>query len=180
MSDNFAISTASGERTIASDQISEVDYVRNKLVYGPDGTNTGDVQLASATAGGLPVQANQCSDYIMVGGVGIAIEFGTIALTATGTVETPTSGKRIRILSLYCEFGTTTGDEIYTFKSGAAGTVISAAFGTRYTAAGTFGFNVVWPFNPGGWMQTATSALLELSIAGTTKFADGNYSFIQV
>jgi hypothetical protein len=181
MADNLSISTAGGDETIGADEISSVKYPRNKLIFGADGANSGDVQLASTTVlGPLPVNAYPASDYVLVAGLAIAVEFGVISLTATGTLETPSATTKIRVLSLYCVFNETAANEIYTFKSGAAGTAISGAFGTRYTAAATGGFDITLPFNPAGWFETATGTLLELSLAGTTPIAEGMYTFIQV
>jgi hypothetical protein len=181
MSDNFAISTASGERTIASDQISEVDFVRNKLVYGPDGTNTGDVQLASATAGGLPVQANACSDYVMAAGVGLTPKFAVISLTATGTLVAAVSSKKIRVLSCLFTMATESGDETCIFNSGAAGTALTGALGSTDTADATRNPLVVtYGYNPYGHFETVAGELLELALTGTTPLVYGNLQYIEV
>lgn len=182
MADNVRISTADGVLSFATDEVNGLHYFRQKPVFGADGSVDGDVQLASTTVlGPLPVNNYHASDYVMVAGLGIAVEFGVINQTATATLETPASGRKIRILSMYCEFETVTGDEIYVFKSGAAGTSITGELGTRYAAANAGGFDLSLPFNPTGWFETATSALLELNVvAGTSPIAHGFYSFIQV
>ena len=181
MSDNISISTSGGEETIGADEISSVKYTRNKLIYGADGSNSGDVQLASATAGGLPVQANQCSDFIMIGGVGITPKFAVISLTATGTLVAAVSGKQIRVLSCLFTMATESGDEDCIFNSGAAGTALTGALGTTDTADATRNPLVIaYAFNPLGHFQTASGSLLELALTGTTPLVYGNLQYIEV
>lgn len=57
MADNIGILVPSSpDRTIASDDISGIHYYRNKLVYGSDGVNKGDVEINNAFPVG-PAQA---------------------------------------------------------------------------------------------------------------------------
>ncbi len=177
MSDNLTISTAGGEETIGADEISSVKYTRNKLIYGADGSNTGDVQLASATAGGLPVQANLCSDFIMVAGLGIAPKFAVINLTATGTLVAAVTSKKIRVLSCLMTIDVLTGDETYTFNSGASGTALTGTIGDASGAASLLVVN--YPFSPVGHFETVSGSLLELAL-GATAEANGSLVYIEV
>jgi hypothetical protein len=52
VADNFTANAGSGGSTFAADDISSVLYPRLKMIFGPDGTNSGDV----STTNPLPVQ----------------------------------------------------------------------------------------------------------------------------
>lgn len=54
MPDNTTLNTGTGGDTIASDDIGGVKFQRNKLIYGADGVNSGDV----STTNPLPVTIN--------------------------------------------------------------------------------------------------------------------------
>lgn len=179
MADNISVSTSGGTETIGADEISSVKYQRAKLIYGPDGTNSGDVQEAStSTKGPLPTAAYQATDYIMLAGLGLVPKFAVINLTATGTLVAAVASKKIRVLALVMTMDFTTGDETYTFKSGAAGTALTGAFaGPANTVTRPF---VVLPFNQVGWFETTSGVLLELSLAGTTPISQGCLSYIEV
>ena len=183
MADNLSVSTAGGTETIAADEISSVKYQRAKLIYGPDGTNSGDVQEANATTKGpLPVSAYQAADFLTLAGLSLTPKFAAINLTATGTLVAAVASKKIRVLALAMTIDVTNGDETYTFKSGAAGTALTGTFGDISGTAGTTGIiaPIVLPFCPVGWFETTSGVLLELSIAGTTPFAQGCLVYVEI
>lgn len=179
MADNLTISTAGGNETVGADEISSVKYQRVKLIFGPDGTQTGEVALASTSAvQPLPVTVYPASDYVMVAGLGIAPKFAVINLNATGTLVAAVASKKIRVLALAMTIDLLTGDETYTFNSGAGGTAVTGAFGDSSGAGAVV--PIVLPFNPLGWFETTSGVLLELAIAGTTPFADGCLVYMEV
>ena len=181
MADNVTISTAGGTETIAADEVASVKYPRNKLIFGADGANSGDVQLASTTVlGPLPVNAYPATDFITLAGLGVAPQFAVIDLTATGTLVTAQAGKRIRVISLAMTYENITGDETYIFRTGAAGTALTGSFGDVSAAITTGSHVLVLPFNPCGWFQTNVGDLLELALGGTTPLADGCLTWIPV
>jgi len=183
MADNVSVSTAGGTETIGADEISSVKYQRTKLIYGPDGTNSGDVQEASATVKGpLPVAAYQATDFLMAAGLGLSPAFLPFTLTATGTLKSAETGKKIRVLAVAMTIEVVTGDETYTFKSGAGGTALTGAFGdsAMTVLATTPPIPIVLPFNPLGWFESASGALLELALAGTTPNAQGCFVYVLV
>jgi hypothetical protein len=63
MTDNTTLNTGSGGDVIGSDDITGVKYQRIKLIYGPDGTNSGDV----ATANPLPVKVGDGTNSMPTG-----------------------------------------------------------------------------------------------------------------
>jgi len=172
MADNITVSTAGGSETIGADEISSVKYTRNKLIYGADGSNSGDVQLASTTAGGLPVQANLCTDYVMLGGVGLAPVFVpiTIAATADTTLKSAEAGKKIRVLS-FC-FGKVDAGTI-SLES----TTSTVLLGPLNVAAG---IPLVLPFNPTGWCETVSGELLNLALVTGTLTGGGSFSYVLI
>ena len=110
MADNTTINAMAGGDVIASDDIGGVKYQRVKLVYGPDNTNSGDVDVANP----LPVQlADTARTFIHLwANAAAAGTTGTetaITLTRSGAPGaattsaasfTPTNGKRFRITSI--------------------------------------------------------------------------------
>ena len=114
MADNTLLNVGTGGDTIATDDIAGVKYQRVKLVYGPDGTNSGDVDVADP----LPVFLVDTTKTIIhlwanaaaAGATGVET---AITLTRSGSPGgattsassfTPTNAKRFRITSI--SFGT--------------------------------------------------------------------------
>lgn len=107
MADNTTLNAGSGGDVIASDDISGVKFQRIKLIYGPDGTNSGDVDVANP----LPVfqmdtartMIHLWANAAAAGATGTETAITLTrsgapgAATTTGTSFTPTSGKRFRI-----------------------------------------------------------------------------------
>ena len=170
MADNASI----GGKTWAADEIDSALFLRQKLIHGADGTNDGDVALTNP----LPVDAALNTGVLQNSGSQLTPKFAVINLGATGTLVAAVSGKKIRVVSLFMTIDNLTGDETYTFKSGAAGTAITGAIGDA-SGAGT-PIPVEYSFSPLGHFETVSGSLLELSIAGTTPFADGSLVYVEV
>ncbi|MEE9597969.1 MAG: hypothetical protein V3V96_14445 [Acidiferrobacterales bacterium] len=170
MADNITVA----DSVIATDEIASVHHQRAKLVHGADGTNDGDV----ARTNPLPVDAVLNTGVIQSSGSQLTPKFAKFALTATGTVVPAVSDKKIRVLSLAMTCESSDEDETYTFKSGAAGTALTGAFGEATVEGGQF--VLVLSFSPVGWFETASGSLLELSIAGTSPHADGCLTYVEV
>lgn len=87
MADNFGIlAPTSPSHTIAADDIGGVLYPRQKLAFGPDGTNEGDV----ATSNGLPVGPARSGAYepLIVKAFGtITTSYANLSLTNIATVR---------------------------------------------------------------------------------------------
>lgn len=147
---------------------------RVKLGFGDDGTYTGDVSRSVP----LPVDAAIRSDVIQNSGSQLTPKFAKISLTATGTLVAAVTGKKIRVLSLMMTIENQTGNETYTFKSGAAGTALTGALGDAASAGAVH--SVEYGFSPVGHFETVAGSLLELSLAGTTPNAQGSLVYVEV
>lgn len=169
MADNIEVAG----KTIATDEISSVHYQRAKLIHGADGTNDGDVALTNP----MPVNAALNTGVIQSGSSQLTPKFAVIALTATGTLVAAVTGKKIRVLSLLMTIDVLTGDETYTFKSGAGGTALTGALGEASAAAALMVIN--YPFSPVGHFETVSGSLLELSLAQTAE-ARGSLVYVEV
>ena len=114
---------------------------------------------------------------MMVAGLGVEPKFAKISITATGTIVAAVSSKIIRVLSCLMTIDILTGDEKYTFKSGAGGTALTGDLGD---ASGADTVRVInYPFSPIGHFQTTSGVLLELSLAVTAS-AQGSIVYIEV
>ncbi len=187
MADNVTLNSGSGGDTLAADDISSVKHQRVKIQHGADGSAT-DVSTASR----LPVEldsqaltailhtitAKLATDTIQNGLTALTPKFAKIDLTATGTVVAAVSGKQIRVLALVMTLELQTGDEEYTFKSGAAGTALTGTLGG--STASAINYPIEYAFCPVGHFETASGSLLELSIAGTTPEANGSLVYVEV
>ena len=169
MADNASIAG----KTWAADEIGGVLFFRQKMIHGADGTNAGDVALTNP----LPVDAALNSGILQNSGSQLTPKFAVIHLSATGTLVAAVTGKKIRVVSLFMTIDNLTGDEQYTFKSGAAGTAITGVIGDA-SGAGSM-LAVEYSFSPLGHFETVSGALLELSIAGTTPFAEGSLVYVE-
>jgi hypothetical protein len=174
MADNLTISTAGGTITLGTNEISSVHYQRYKLIFGADGVNDGDVSQALP----FPVSSALRTDVVQNAGTQLTPKFAVFTLTATGTLVAAVADKKIRVLSLLMTIETLTGDETYTFKTGAAGTALTGALGDA-SAAGAM-LVVEYTFSPLGHFETTSGVLLELSIAGTTPNAQGSFVYVEV
>lgn len=169
MADNIVVA----DKTIATDEISSVHYQRAKLIHGADGTNDSDV----ARTNPLPVDAVLNTGIIQNSGSQLPPKFAKIALTSTGTLVAAVSGKKIRVLSLLMTIDTLTGDETYTFKSGAGGTALTGALGDASAASAVL--VIEYGFSPLGHFETASGSLLELFLSVTGE-AKGSLVYVEV
>ena len=174
MADNLSISTAGGTITLGTDEISSVHYQRNKLIFGVDGVNDGDVAQTLP----LPVSSALRTDVIQNAGTQLTPKFAVINLEATGTLVAAVASKKIRVLSLLMVVDVLTGDETYTFNSGASGTPLTGDIGDASGAAALI--PVEYNYSPIGHFETTAGALLELAIAGTGPFATGSLVYVEV
>ena len=90
------------------------------------------------------------------------------------------TAKKIRVLSLFMAVEQETGDENYTFKSGAAGTALTGTIGDATSSGGDNSLPVEYSFSPVGHFETASGSLLELSLSGTTPIAQGSLVYVEV
>lgn len=174
MSDNVTVAGA----TIATDEVT-IDSVvaqvqRVKPGFGASGAYDGDVSHVLP----LPVAAYAGTTYVQNGTTQLTPQFAVINLTATGTLVAAVTAKKIRVLALFMTLECQTGDETYTFKSGAAGTAITGAL-CDAAAAGAV-IPICLGFNPVGYFETAAGALLELALAGTSPNAQGSLVYVAV
>ena len=172
--DGVTVSTAGGNEEIAADVVGGVKLQRIQSVHGIDGVNDGDV----ARTNPLPVQAYLESSTMHSGATQLTPKFAAINITATTSIVAAVASKKIRVVALAMTMDFTTGDETYTFKSGAAGTALSGAFAGPANAV-TRPF-VVFPFNPVGWFETTSGVLLELSLAGSSPIVQGLLTYLEV
>lgn len=110
MADNTLLNVGTGGDTIATDDIGGIKFQRVKLIYGPDGNNSGDVDIANP----LPVfQVDTARTLIhfwanaaAAGATGVETAITLTKSAAPGTATTSaasfvvTSGKRFRLTSI--------------------------------------------------------------------------------
>lgn len=162
MADNTTLNAASGGDVIASDDIGGVKFQRVKLVYGADGTNSGDVDWANP----LPVfQIDTQATFIQLWANGAASgTTGTETLitltrsgspgsaTTTATSFTPTNGKRFRITNL-----------VFASRGNATATAQVTTFSLRVNTGGAitttsnvmFSARTATPATASAWDRTA-------------------------
>ncbi len=187
MADDIQLDAASGRAKLAADEISSVKHLRVKIQHGADGSAT-DISTASPlpieldsqaiTAVLHTITAKLATDALQNGLTALTPKFAKISLAATGTLVAAVGGKKIRVLSLMMTIDVQTGDEEYIFKSGAAGTALTGTIGGATAAA--VNYPIEYSFSPFGHFETASGALLELSIAGTTPEAEGSLVYVEV
>lgn len=175
MADNFELAGLTIAAQDATVEGSSAKIQRAKLAFG-SAASVSDVSSTNP----LPVKAlaQLDSSILRDGNNDLTPKFAKIALTATGTLVAAVTAKKIRVVSLMMVLDVLTGDETYTFKSGAAGTALTGALGDASGAGAVM--PVEYGFSPFGHFQTVAGALLELSIAGTTPFAQGSLVYVEV
>lgn len=101
------------------------------------------------------------------------IQFAVVAATTLGdnTLVASVTGKRLRVVSYVLV--ASGGANTVRFESGASGTALT---GLMDVAADG---QLVAPYNPEGWFQTAAAALLNLELAAGTSVA-GHLSYVEV
>lgn len=162
MADNVILNPGSAGSTIAADDIGGVHFQRNKLIFGPDGTNSGDVSLTVP----LPVGAVLRTDAIAENSTTLLVpKFAVISASTAGdnTLVVAVASKKLRVLSL--ALVATGGANTIRFESGASGTALSGQM--DITSDG----QLVLPFNPVGWVESAAGVLLNLELSAATSVA---------
>ncbi len=104
------------------------------------------------------IAAKISTDAIMNGNTELLPKFVCISGATSGnnTILAAVTGKKIRVLAIAISFS---GAANAKFQSGATGTDISKLF---YGVAST---QVVLPFNPCGWFETASATLLNMNLS---------------
>lgn len=112
------------------------------------------------------------TDALMSGLTALTPKFAVIDFAGSGdnTVLAAVTGKKIRVLSLFL---IAAGTVVTRFESGASGTALT---GQMNLVANT-GF--VLPFNPLGWFETASNALLNLELSAAIS-VDGGLVYVEV
>lgn len=167
MADNFTANAGSGGNTFASDDVGGVHYSRVKPAWGADGSAT-DASVAAP----LPVQTSAESSQMTASGTVVTPKFAVIDAAAAGdnTLVAAVAGKKIRVLALFVVAAGTVNVRL---ESGASGTALT---GQMNLIANT-GF--VLPYNPAGWCETGSAALLNLELSAAVS-VDGALVYIEV
>lgn len=168
MSDNVTADAGTGGAVFATDDISSVHFPRQKLVFGADGSNDGDVDDA------LPLPTNSAfrTDVMQNANTQLTPLFAAIAASSSGdnTIVAAVAGKVIRVIAgWWVSAGTVTTR----WEDGAGGTALS---GQAALIANT---GVVLPFNPVGWFETSSNTLLNLELSGAVSVA-GSITYVTV
>lgn len=168
MADNYVTNAGSGGSTFASDEDGgSVHHPYVKTEWGADG-----VFNKVAVAAPMPVQATLESGQITAAGTVLTPKYAAIAASTSGnnTLVAAVTSKKIRVLALYA---VSNGSVNAKFQTGAGGTDLT---GLAYLVVNT-GF--VLPFNPVGWFETASGALLNLNLSAAIAVG-GSLVYIEV
>lgn len=190
MANNMTLTEIQAGAAIRADEIAGVKNQGVKIILGIEDADDGyvsdttpmpvDDAGGSLTVDGNSIGIRHSTDIIMNAATALTPKFAVINLAATGTivgaVTTPTN-KKIRVLSLHMTIDVLTGDETYTFKSGAAGTPITGDLGEASAAASVIFIN--YPFSPVGHFETVSGSLLELAL-GVAGEAQGSLCYVEV
>ncbi len=135
----------------------------------PAGTNNiGDVDVVSLPAHGASAETSS----IYNGATALTPKFAAISASSSGnnTAVAAVDGKKIRVLALQL---TANGSVNAKWQSGAGGTDLT---GLAYLVANG---GLVLPFNPVGWFETASGALLNLNLSGAVAVG-GSLVYVEV
>jgi hypothetical protein len=167
MADNFTANAGSGGATFAADDIAGVHHPRVKVEHGVDGA-----AVDASNTNPLPVAAYAESSAIAVAGAPLTVKFAAIAASSSGnnTLVAAVTSKKIRVVSVvFVANGSVNGK----FQTGAGGTDLTGLF---YMVANS---GAALPFNPAGWFETGSGALLNLNLSGAVAVG-GCISYIEV
>jgi len=92
------------------------------------------------------------------------------ASSGDNTLVAAVTGKKIRVLALFLVAG---GAVTVRFESGASGTALTGQMAIAANA------DLVLPWNPAGWFETAAAALLNLELSGAVS-VDGALLYEEV
>lgn len=167
MADNFTTNAGSGGATFASDDIGGVQYPRVKPSWGADSSAT-DTSVAAP----MPVQASAESSQMTAGGTVVTPKFAVIDAATSGdnTLVAAVTGKKVRVVAAFL---VAAGAVNVRFESGAGGTALTG----QVNLVANTGF--VLPYNPAGWFETGSSALLNLELSAAIS-VDGSLVYIEV
>lgn len=140
------------------------------------GVDIGDVDVTSQPARVATtdtITAKLATDAIQNGTTALTPKFVAIAASSSGnnTLLAAVTSKKIRVLA-YNLMGA--GAVNAKFQSGAGGTDLT---GLKYIAAA--GGGICAPFNPVGWMETASGVLLNLNLSGAVAVG-GELVYVEV
>jgi hypothetical protein len=168
MADNISTlggRVASDETTYSGQVDAHVQLMRIVEVVGAEGSKTvvtTPTLNANIVSSALPVTqattdaitAKLATDALQNGLTALTPKFAPIQAAANGdnTLVSAVSGKKIRVIAI---FVTTGGTVTYRLQSGASGAYLT----------GTITKDLVLPFNPLGWCETASGALLNLELS---------------
>lgn len=139
------------------------------------GVDIGDVDVTSQPARDRTtdnVGAALVTDALMDDTTACTPKFAAIDAASSGdnTIVAAVTGKKIRVVSAFL---VAAGDVNTRFESGASGSALTGQMNLTTNS----GF--VLPFNPVGWFETASSAILNLELSGATS-VDGSITYIEV
>lgn len=112
------------------------------------------------------------ADRIDVGGVFYPIKRAAVSGATSGdnTLVAAVAGKKIRVVSIVLNSVTAVAVRL---ESGAGGTALTGVISLGATSV------FVLPFNPGGWAETAASALLNMELGGAVQVS-GCLQYIEI
>lgn len=167
MADNFTANPGSGGSTFASDDIGGVQYTRVKPSWGVDGA-----AVDASHTNPLPVAAHSESNTVTAAGTPLTVKYAAIDAATSGdnTIVGAVTSKKIRVLSCFL---VAAGAVNVRFETGAGGTALTGQMNL------TTNTGFVLPYNPTGWFETASGALLNLELSGAVS-VDGSLSYIEV
>lgn len=94
MADDVLLNAGSGGDTLGADDISSVKYQRNKLIFGPDGVNDGDV----AKTNPFPVDPHSLSSPQRTHASSSSVSAGSSDDLDSAQVTSSTTGKLVAII----------------------------------------------------------------------------------
>ena len=166
MADNTTLDTGTGGNVVRTVDHSSVHTPTTKLDIG--GTSA-ELLLGDASAS-VPVA--QDTSAILNGPTRLTPKFASFAVQTSGnnTLVAAVSGKKIRVLSLIA-----IGADVIAFESGADGTALTGDMDLASASA-----PLVLPFNPVGWLETASNTLLNMEIGTGGTDISGCLTYVEV
>ena len=122
-------------------------------------------------SGPVTIRSDSLYDASIPGSAVVKYAVIDAASSGDNTLVSAVTGKKIRVLSAFLVASNTV---TVRFESGASGTALT---GQMVLTSPSDGFTL--PFNPCGWFETATAALLNLELSGAVS-VDGCLTYIEV
>jgi len=147
--------------------ITTIDSVLDAIAASVAGATPAGTNLIGAVA------ARMGTSTMYDGTTAVTPKFAAIAASSSGnnTILAAVTSKKIRVLSLELMAA---GAVNAKFQSGAGGTDLT---GLKYLDAA--GAGIVLPFNPIGWFETASGALLNLNLSGAVAVG-GSFTYLEI